>query len=87
MTDDESNITNKLILRTLQDIQKRLAEMDNRLTHGVQRVSSQISALDSHMAGFYRSDRCQNDEIDDLRGRIEALEQMARDANTNEPKP
>ena len=87
MTDDKDNVSNKLIFTTLQDIQTRLADINNRLTHGIQRVSSQISALDSHMAGFYRSDRCQTDEIDDLRGRVEALEQTVRDSKNDDPKP
>ena len=82
----EDNVTNSLIYTTLRDIQERLAEMDNRLTHGVQRVSGQISAMDSHMAGFYQSLRVRDDDQDDLRGRVEALENTVKDLKGDEPK-
>lgn len=86
MTGD-GTVTNALIYATLQEIQERIAEMDDRLTHGIHRVSAQVSALDSYMAGYHRSDTCQNDEIDNLRGRVEALERKAREAKDDKPAP
>ena len=84
---DSDNVTNSLIYATLQDLQERLAEMDKRLTHGIQRLDARMSSMDSHLAGFYQSIRIQNDDIDEQRGRIEALEAAAKDLKGDEPKP
>ena len=74
-------------MRRCRKSAERLAEMDGRLTHGIHRLSAQLSALDSHMAGFHRSDACQNDEPDNLTGRVEALERKAREAKDDKPGP
>lgn len=44
------------------------------LKETVRRIDSRLAAMDSHMAGFYSTARWQSDEIDALKGRLEALE-------------
>ena len=50
-------------------------------------VSTKFTAMDSHLAGFYQSLRANNDEIDDNRGRIEALENIIKNLKNDDPKP
>ncbi len=50
-------------------------------------MSGKLSAMDSHLAGFYQSLRIHNDDHDDHRGRIEALEEGVKDLKDDEPKP
>ncbi len=80
---DEPNVTNALIYATLQDIQDRISRMEK----SIHAVSTKVSAMDSHLAGFYQSLRANNDGLDDQRGRIEALEDTVKDLKNNDPKP
>ena len=77
---EDRKVSNELIYATLQDIQTRVG----RLEDGINILSGNVSALDTHMAGFYRTATTQNDQINEHRGRIEVLE---RDAKKDDPKP
>ena len=70
-------VTNKLLYKTLVQVQHDLAA----LTGAVHRIDGRIAAMNDHLAEFYRSDRSQSDEIDELRGRVEALESTSKDDN------
>lgn len=54
------------------------------LKEAVRRIDARVASMDSHMAGFYSATRWQTDEIDALKGRIEALEQQK--SNDEPPK-
>jgi len=73
----------KIVIPILRGIQTDVS----LLKRAVQRLDGRIASLDSHMAGFHQSDRTQNDELDDLRGRIEALERTNLEAKSDEPQP
>lgn len=80
---DESNVTNALIYATLQDLQDRMGRMEK----SINAVGTKVSAMDSHLAGFYQSLRVHNDEHDEHRGRIEALERDVKSLKDDDPKP
>ena len=48
-------VTNALIYATLQEVQERLSRMEK----DIHSVSGKLSAMDSHLAGFYQSLRIQ----------------------------
>jgi hypothetical protein len=44
------------------------------MKESIRRIDARIAYMDSYLAGIHSQLRWQNDEMDDLRGRIEALE-------------
>lgn len=67
MTEKE---TENILLPILQNIQSDISV----LKESVQRIDSRLGAMDHHLAGFYTEQRYQNDELDNHRGRLEAIE-------------
>ena len=65
-----SEISNSLIYEVLKAIQGDIGV----LKESVRRIDARVGSMDHHLAGFYSEQRWQNDEIDTLRGRLEALE-------------
>jgi predicted small metal-binding protein len=51
------------------------------LKESVRRIDARIASMDSHMAGFHGAQNWQSDLIDNLRARIEKLEER------DKPKP
>lgn len=76
---DDGKVTNALIYATLQEIQERLTRMEQ----GIRINSGKLSAMENYLAGFYQSLRIRDEEIDQHRGRLEALEQR----DTDDPAP
>ena len=75
-----TEVTNDLIYSVLKTVQSDMSV----LKEAVSRIDARIASMDHHMAGFYSEQRWQNDELDNLKGRIEALEE---DTNTdNQPE-
>ena len=72
MADDEPD---QIIVSILRALQADVAEIKKAVT----RIDGRISAMDSHMAGFHTLLRMHNDQHDDARGRLEALEQKNAD--------
>lgn len=78
-----ANVAN-LILEKVNRIDGRLFSIEESiaslksdvsiLKESVRRIDSRVASMDSHLAGFHAKSRWQTDEIDDLRGRVEALE-------------
>ena len=80
MTDDKNKISNELIYRTLVGVQERITEMDARLTSSIRVNSGKLSAIENILAGFHQSLHIRDQELDQHRGRLEALEH-------DDPKP
>ena len=67
-----------IVIPTLQKIQLDFSAMRSDLSvlkESVRRIDSRIAAMDSHMAAFHSTLVHNNDEIDALRGRVEAIEE------------
>ena len=75
------------ILRGLQSDLSSVKTDVSMLKKAVQRLDGHIASMDSHLAGFHQLLRTHNEEHDDHRGRIEALEEAAKDLKSDEPKP
>lgn len=67
MTDSPESV----ILPILKDLQKELKMVKD----AVLRIDGRLAAGDNYMAGFHRATVNMQDEIDMLRGRVEALEE------------
>jgi chromosome segregation ATPase len=73
-----------IVIPTLQNIQAELAGLKSDagelkrdmgvMKESIRRIDARIAYMDSYLAGIHSQLRWQNDEMDDLRGRIEALE-------------
>ena len=67
------------VLRTLQADLSTLKTDVSTLKNAVQRIDARVASMDSHVAGFHRTINWQSDVSDDLRGRVEALEENTTD--------
>ena len=65
-----TEVTNDLLYQVLKSVQGDISV----LKESVRRIDARIASMDHHLAGFYSEQRWQNDELDNLRGRVEALE-------------
>ncbi len=65
-----ADVTNELIYSILKTVQADMAV----LKESVRRIDARIASMDHHLAGFYSEQRWQNDELDNMRGRLETLE-------------
>ena len=66
-----------IVIPILKNLQTDMAVMKSDvavLKESVKRIDARISTMESFMAGFHSSLRWQGDELDNQRGRIEALE-------------
>jgi hypothetical protein len=70
-----TKVTNELLYEVLKTVQGDISV----LKESVRRIDARIASMDHHLAGFYSEQRWQNDEIDNLRGRVEAIEDQDRD--------
>ena len=70
----------EIVIPILRSLQTDVSD----LKRAVARIDGRIAAMDSHLAGFHQLLRIHNEEHDEHRGRIEALEDAAKG---NEPKP
>lgn len=70
-----SQVTNELLYEVLKSLQGDISI----LKESVRRIDARIASMDHHLAGFYSEQRWQNDEIDNLRGRVEAIEDQDHD--------
>ena len=75
MATDKSNVSNELMYKTLVKVQEDLAV----LTAAVRRIDARTASMDAHLAGFHGTMTWQSDALDDLRGRVEALEKSPTD--------
>ena len=66
-----TDVSNDLIYSVLKTIQADISV----LKEAVRRIDARMASMDHHMAGFYSEQRWQNDELDNLKGRIEAVEE------------
>jgi len=66
-----TDVTNDLIYSVLKTIQTDISV----LKEAVRRIDARMASMDHHMAGFYSEQRWQNDELDNIKGRIEAIEE------------
>ena len=71
------------ILRNLQSDVSELKSDVSVLKESVRRIDSRMSSMDHYMAGFYAEERWQNDELDHLKDRLNALDD---DTNGGTPK-
>ena len=75
----DENISN-IILERVNRIGEQLKSLDEIrsdvavLKESVRRIDARIAYMDSYLAGIHSQLRWQNDEMDELRGRVEALE-------------
>ena len=78
----------EIVIPILRSIQTDLASVKSDvsiLKKAVTRLDHRTASMDAHLAGFYSSMRMNNDDMDDIRGRIEALERKAQ--KDDEPQP
>lgn len=66
-----TDVSNDLIYSVLKTIQADISV----LKEAVRRIDARMASMDHHMAGFYSEQRWQNDELDNLKGRIESVEE------------
>ena len=74
------------ILRRLQDGQSGLLD---RVEFGFQQTNERLAAIEHHMAGFHTSLMRFNDDVDDLKVRVNRIERRLDlvDEPSDEPNP
>lgn len=73
-----SAVTNELLYEILKSVQADISV----LKESVRRIDARMASMDHHLAGFYSEQRWQNGELDNLRGRVEALEEQKPEQET-----
>lgn len=73
-----SQVTNELIYETLKNVQSDISILKtdtSTLKETTGRIDIRLKSVEAHMSGFMSSARYLETEIDELRGRVEALEE------------
>ncbi len=83
MSDDKNKISNELIYKTLKEVQDRISIIDGN----VKINSGKLSAIENILAGFHQSLHIRDQELDQHRGRLEALEGDVKNLKGDDPKP
>ena len=84
----EDNLAD-VVLPTLKNIQADIAVIKKQVgrikvvQESIARIDGTLASMDDHLSAYHRSDNLQNNAIDELRGRVEALERQSKD----DPKP
>jgi hypothetical protein len=66
-----------IVIPTLQKLQSGMAELQKDMgmvKEAIRRIDMRMGALEGHVSGIYSTSRYHSDELDDLRGRVESLE-------------
>lgn len=75
----EEKVSNELIYNTLREVQQDISAIKKTLSIH----SGKLSSIENIMAGFHQSLHIRDVELDEHRGRIESLEQQAKDDQPN----
>ena len=77
MTDKIDDIVIPILRNIQADVSGLKADV-SMLKESVRRIDARISSMDSHMAAFHSAQNWQSDAIDNLRGRVESLEEREK---------
>ena len=66
-----SDVTNELIYEVLKDVRADISI----LKEAVRRIDSRMGSVDNLMAGFHNTMNWHGQELDEHRGRLEAIEE------------
>jgi len=71
-----------IVVPILQNLQTDIAVLSTDMSvlkENTGKIDSRLKSVEAHMSGFMSTARYQETEIDELRGRVEALEEALRD--------
>lgn len=66
-----TEVTNDMMFEVLKNIQGDVSVLKESVT----RIDARISSMENHMAGFHTRQNWHTQELDEHRGRLEALEE------------
>ena len=79
-----SNEIEDIVIPILRNLQTDLSDLKSdiiMIKESVRRIDHRNASMDSHIAGFHSKLSWSTDEMDDMRGRLEALEDRINPKN------